>query len=72
MPRRTSASAALIQEGDFFTVSLQVAFFPLWVLAVMVALPAPTAVTSPLASTVATFLLLVAQVIVALVSAGIV
>ena len=40
------------------TLTLQVAFLPLKVLTVMVALPVPTAVTTPFASTVATVFLL--------------
>lgn len=47
----------------FFTVTLQVAFFPLEVFAVMVAVPAFLAVTLPLELTVATFLLEEVQVI---------
>ena len=44
------------------TVTAQVAFLPLWVLTVMVALPVPTAVTRPALLTVATDLLELAQV----------
>ena len=44
------------------TVRAQTAFFLLWVRTVMFALPMPTAVTLPLASTRATLLLLLVQV----------
>ena len=53
-----------------FTVTTQVALTPLVVVTVMVAVPFPTAVTTPSLDTVATSLLEVLQVKVSVVSAG--
>ena len=43
-------------SGRLYTLTLQVSFRPLAVVAVILQEPVPTAVTTPLASTVATFL----------------
>lgn len=48
-------------SASFFTVTLHLAFNPLYVFAVIVAVPVPTAVIFPLLSTVATLRSLVVK-----------
>ena len=55
-------AAFLLMHQHYFTVILQVAFFPLAVFTVIVAVPFFSAFTLPFLSTVATFLLELVQV----------
>ena len=53
-PSVSSEADRETEVGAAMTVSVEVAFLPLWVLTVMVAVPSPTAVTTPASVTVAT------------------
>ena len=69
-PRISSCAFSVTLSGAFLTVSVQVAFFLLAVVTVILAVPAPTAVTRPVLFTVATLVLSLVHVRLETVPAG--